>query len=138
MRGPPKTPLLTVDAIVCDEQGRVLMIERRNPPHGWALPGGFVDVGESCENAVARETMEETGLEAVSVRQFRTYSDPGRDPRGHTVAVVYIVEVRGEVQAADDARDARWYELDALPGEVAFDHRQILTDFVASGAVAGS
>jgi 8-oxo-dGTP diphosphatase len=122
-------PRPTVDAIVHRPGRGVLLVRRRNPPPGWALPGGFVDPGESCEDAVVRETLEETGLRVVRRRQFHVYSDPGRDPRVFTVGVVFVVEADGEPQAGDDAADARFFPLDALPDAVAFDHRRILEDF---------
>ena len=121
-------PRLAVDAIVERPGAGVLLIERRNPPPGWALPGGFVEYGETVEAAVARELEEETGLAAESVRQFRVYSDPARDPRGHTVAVVFVVTARGEPRGGDDARQARFFPWEALP-PLAFDHARILEDY---------
>jgi 8-oxo-dGTP diphosphatase len=131
MSGPPKTPNLAVDAIVARTGEGVLLIERRHPPPGWALPGGFVEVGETVEAAVARELQEETGLAVESVRQFRVYSDPARDPRGHTVSVVLVVHARGEPKGGDDARSARFFPWDALP-PLAFDHALILNDYRAA------
>ena len=118
---------LSVDAIE-EREGQVLLIERRNPPPGWALPGGFVEYGETVEQAVARELQEETGLIAQSVEQFRVYSDPRRDPRGHTVAVVFAVRARGEPVGGDDAKTARFFPWESLP-PLAFDHAQILSDY---------
>ncbi|MGI9302338.1 MAG: NUDIX domain-containing protein, partial [Gammaproteobacteria bacterium] len=104
----PVTPLLTVDIII-RLAGRplhdVVLVERRNPPAGWALPGGFVDVGESVENAAVREAKEETTLDVSLRLLLGCYSDPGRDRRGHTVSVVYIADAGGEPKAADDAQD---------------------------------
>lgn len=124
-----RNPFPTVDTVVF-RRGRVLLIRRRNPPEGWALPGGFVDYGESAEAAAARELREETGLEVVTLRLVGVYSAPGRDPRFHTLTVVYLAEATGDVQAGDDAADARWFSLAALPDEIAFDHRQIIEDAV--------
>ena len=124
----PTTPLLAVDAIV-DLPGRgVVLIERRNPPYGWALPGGFVDVGESVEDAVVREVLEETALRLRDARQFHVYSDPARDPRGHTVSVVFAGTASGEPRSGDDAKAVRVFAWDDLP-ELAFDHARILDDY---------
>jgi 8-oxo-dGTP diphosphatase len=127
--GPPRTPLLTVDGVVV-EAGAVLLIRRRNPPFAgrYALPGGFVDVGETVEAAVVREVREETGLDTAIERLLGVYSDPARDPRGHTVSVTYLLRRRGGTLAgADDADDARFFSLDGLP-PLAFDHAHILAD----------
>ena len=118
-------PRLTVDVLTSDAQGRVLLVERNQPPAGWALPGGFVDAGESLPAAAARELEEETGLRAEAMEQFHTYSDPHRDPRHHTVTTVFLARVTGELRAGDDAGDARYFPLDALP-TLAFDHADIL------------
>ena len=126
---PPRTPLLTVDGVVV-EDGAVLLIRRRNPPFAgrYALPGGFVDVGETVETAVVREVREETGVDTAIERLLDVYSDPSRDPRGHTVSVTYLLRRLGGILAgADDADDARFFALDALP-ELAFDHAHILAD----------
>jgi ADP-ribose pyrophosphatase YjhB (NUDIX family) len=123
-----KGPRVTVDAIVVRAE-KVLLVKRRWPPPGWALPGGFVDRGETLEQAVCRETMEETGLVVTKLRQFHAYSDPLRDPRHHTVGIVFEVESTGEPIAGDDAADCEFFAFDALPAEIAFDHRQILADF---------
>lgn len=127
----PQTPLLTVDVII--EMGEpdvpgVILIERKYPPSGWALPGGFVDVGESVTAAARREAAEETGLEVELAALLGCYSDPRRDPRGHTASVVYVARGRGELQAGDDAGDARVFALDSLP-VLAFDHPLILSDY---------
>ena len=123
-----RTIRLAVDAIVEIPGRGVLLVERRYPPPGWALPGGFVEYGETVEAAVARELLEETGLVSESARQFGVYSDPRRDPRGHTVSVVFIVTARGDPRGGDDARDARFFPWEALPS-IAFDHAQILADY---------
>jgi 8-oxo-dGTP diphosphatase len=103
-----KTPKLTVDAIV-EYQGKVILIKRKNPPHGWALPGGFVDVGETVEHAVRRELMEEANVELRGLKQFHVYSDPGRDPRFHTVSVVFMAIADKEPKAGDDAAEVGTY-----------------------------
>jgi 8-oxo-dGTP diphosphatase len=125
--GKPTTPLLTVDVII-EVEGGIVLIERKNPPPGWALPGGFVDVGESLAQAAVREAREETSLEVTLREQFFAYSDPKRDPRGATVSVVYLGSARGEARAADDAKNVKVWPLDALP-PTAFDHGTILDDY---------
>lgn len=128
----PLTPLLAVDIVIemTDRPGRpILLIERRNPPHGWALPGGFVDVGERLEDAARREAREEISLEVRLKALLGCYSDPGRDPRGHTVSAVYVAEAGGEPRAADDAANVQCFLPDALPGALAFDHALILADY---------
>ncbi len=130
--GRSETPLVTVDAIIelVDRPGRpIVLIERRNPPHGYAWPGGFVDVGESLERAAVREAREETGLDIALKMLLGCYSDPGRDPRGHTVSVVYIAEARGEPVARDDAKALGVYDPEQPPGPLAFDHATILDDY---------
>lgn len=124
----PRSPGLTVDVIIDNGDGRVLLIERRHVPEGWALPGGFVEVGETVEAAAIREAKEETGLDVQLVRQYHVYSDPARDPRGHTVAVVFVGRSTGTPSAGDDAKAARWFERGHLP-KLAFDHAQILSDY---------
>jgi len=119
-------PALTVDAIVAVRPGTVVLVERRFPPHGWALPGGFVDEGETTDVAVRRELREETGLDLHDVRLFGVYSDPARDPRGHTVSVVYTATASGVPVAGDDAGKAEVFDLDDLPGPLCFDHAEIL------------
>ena len=123
----PVTPLLTVDIII-EVAGGIVLIERKNPPHGWALPGGFVDVGESLAQAAVREAREETSLEVTLTEQFFAYSDPKRDPRGATTSVVFLGRATGTPRAEDDAKNIGVYALDALP-ELAFDHGQILDDY---------
>ncbi len=123
----PRTPLLTVDIIIEVSKG-IVLIERKNPPHGWALPGGFVDYGESLEDAAAREALEETGLAVTLTGQFHTYSAPGRDSRFHTVSTVFTAKANGTPKGADDALQARIFPEGELP-TLAFDHRQILHDY---------
>jgi len=123
-----RNPLLTVDIII-EIDGKIVLIERKNPPHGWALPGGFVDYGESIESAAVREAAEETSLAVKLTDQFYTYSDPHRDPRHHTVSTVFIATAQGEPHGADDAKTARLCGEADLPSAIAFDHRQILRDY---------
>lgn len=124
----PRNPLLTVDAII-ETEGGVVLIERKNPPFGWAIPGGFVDYGETVEDAVRREAREETGLDIEIVRQFHTYSDPDRDPRHHTVTVMFIASASGIPEAGDDAGKAAIFKRETLPDNIVFDHRQVLEDY---------
>lgn len=125
-----RNPKLTVDIII-DIGGKVVLIKRRNPPPGWALPGGFVDYGETVENAAAREAKEETSLDLCELRQFHVYSAPNRDVRGHTVSVVFTARGRGVPKADDDAQEIALFAHDSLPAAIAFDHRQILADYFA-------
>jgi ADP-ribose pyrophosphatase YjhB (NUDIX family) len=129
-----RNPVPTVDIIiqVDGDPDRIVLIERKNEPPGWALPGGFVDYGESLESAAVREALEETSLEVTLVRQFHTYSAPGRDPRLHTITTVFIATASGEPRGADDAKRAVVYGVKDLPADMAFDHGQILRDY-ASG-----
>lgn len=106
-----------------------MLIRRKNPPPGWALPGGFIDYGESAEAAVVREAREETSLEVALVELFHVYSDPRRDPRQHTLAVVFIAKARGTPRAADDAAAIGIFHEEDLPTPLAFDHDRILSDY---------
>jgi len=126
-----RNPALAVDIIIEIAERGIVLIERRNPPAGWAIPGGFVDYGESLEAAARREAREETGLDLDNLAQFRAYSDPGRDPRAHTVSVVFTARGKGVPKAADDAKNLAVFPLDALPGTLAFDHDRILADYSA-------
>ena len=122
-------PYVTVDGIVMVEGG-IVLIERTNPPFGWALPGGFMDRGESVEAAVIREVKEETGLDFKDIRLAGVSSMPGRDPRFHTVSVVFIGRGEGTLQAGDDAGAAKVFSPDSLPDRIAFDHRDIIARYV--------
>jgi ADP-ribose pyrophosphatase YjhB (NUDIX family) len=124
----PRNPFLTVDAII-EIEGGIILIKRKNPPPGWSIPGGFVDYGESLEDAVIREAKEETCLDINLVRQLHTYSDPGRDPRHHAVSTIFVATASGKPVAADDAKDVGIFTKDNLPDDIAFDHRQILDDY---------
>ena len=135
-----KNPVPTVDIIIrVSEAGSnagsgksegIVLISRKNPPHGWALPGGFVDYGESLEEAAVREAAEETSLHVTLERQFHTYSDPERDPRKHTITTVYIANARGVPEGADDASEARVFTIDAIPANLVFDHGRIIDDYI--------
>jgi len=122
-------PFLTVDGIVEYDNG-IVMIERSNPPLGWALPGGFVDYGETVEEAVKREIKEETNLEFSDFRILGVYSDPKRDARFHTVSIVFYGKGKGELRAASDAKNAKIYKLNSLPEKIAFDHKKIIRDYI--------
>ena len=122
-----KNPVPTVDIIIEFDDG-IVLVERKNPPHGWALPGGFVDYGESFEDAAVREAKEETTLDVTLTRQFHTYSAPDRDPRQHTASTVFIATADGMLQGADDALQARIFNRDNLP-ELVFDHALIVDDY---------
>ena len=128
----PQTPLLTVDVVIelLDRPGEIVLIERLHEPLGWALPGGFVDVGETVERAAMREAKEETGLEVTLIELLGVYSDPARDRRGHTVSVVYVGRAHGSPRGGDDARTARGF-FPETPPALAFDHATILEDYLA-------
>jgi len=123
-----KNPLPTVDIIIEVEAG-IVLIKRKNEPLGWAIPGGFVDYGESLEEAAVREAREETGLNVRLIRQFHTYSDPKRDPRFHAISTVYIAKAQGVPKAEDDAQDAEIFDRHNLPADIVFDHRKILEEY---------
>jgi 8-oxo-dGTP diphosphatase len=125
-----KRPLLTVDIIIeIAAGGGIVLIERKNPPYGWALPGGFVDEGESLEAAAVREAREETLLDVKLTCQMQAYSEPERDPRFHTVSVVFVAHATGTPVGSDDAARAEVFTEDNLPEPVAFDHARIIKDY---------
>lgn len=122
-----RNPFPTVDIIIRQGQ-QIVLVERKNEPLGWALPGGFVDYGESLEQAAVREAREETALELKNLRQFRAYSDPDRDPRQHNISMVFTAEGEGVLCGGDDAAQAKLFRLEALP-QLCFDHDKILADY---------
>ena len=127
-----RNPIPTVDIIIemSDRPHRpIVLIERLNEPYGWAIPGGFVDYGEPVEVAARREAQEETGLAIELIEQFQVYSDPSRDPRKHTMSVVFIAEAKGEPQAGDDAKGIALFESWRVPENLCFDHDRILRDY---------
>ena len=126
-----KNPVPTVDIIIQYKNG-IVLIERKNYPYGWAIPGGFVDYGESLEHAAIREAKEETSLDVELISQFHCYSDPSRDPRQHTISTVFIARGKGILMAKDDAKNTGFFTRDNLPEKIAFDHRKILTDYFNS------
>jgi 8-oxo-dGTP diphosphatase len=130
----PKTPLLSTDIIIelHDRPGHpIVLIERKHEPLGWALPGGFVDVGEMVEAAAVREAIEETNLEVSLVTMLGVYSEPRRDPRGHSVAIVWVARAAGDPVAMDDAAAVKVCDPQDLPKQLAFDHARILEDYRA-------
>jgi 8-oxo-dGTP diphosphatase len=126
-----RNPFPTVDIII-ELDGGIVLIDRRNEPFGWALPGGFVDYGESLESAAVREAREETSLEISNLRLLGCYSDPGRDVRMHTISTVFIATASGTPRAADDALELAIFKLDSLPEQLCFDHARILADYAAT------
>ena len=124
----PTTPLLTVDAVII-LNGKIVLIKRKNPPfrNSFALPGGFVEVGETTEAAVIRESQEETGLSIDIIKLVGVYSEPSRDPRGHTVSVCYLAVGHGEPRAATDAAGVALFDIKELP-DIAFDHQKMIED----------
>ncbi|MGB0712627.1 MAG: NUDIX domain-containing protein [Gammaproteobacteria bacterium] len=129
----PVTPQIAADIIIelTDRPGGpIVLIERLNPPYGWAIPGGFVDVGESVEAAAVREAREETDLKVTLVALLGLYSDPARDPRGHTATAVYCAHAQGRPRACDDAKSSAVFDLERLPKGLVFDHDQVLADYL--------
>jgi 8-oxo-dGTP diphosphatase len=139
------TPKVTVDIFILDSQeNHIVLIKRMNPPHGWALPGGFVDCGETTMQAAVREALEETGCRLARVEQFHTYSDPSRDPRGHGITVAYIAYTLDRAVAADDAKEVGYFNLHTMQTHTApnvyragfdipaktivFDHMEMIID----------
>ncbi len=124
-----KNPVPTVDIII-EIGDKIILIERKNPPYGWAIPGGFVDYGESLENAAMREALEETSVHVELYEQFYTYSRPDRDPRHHTITTVFLARaLKGIPRADDDAKSLELFTSDSLPDTIAFDHRDVLMDY---------
>lgn len=126
-----RNPFPTVDIIIETGNG-IVLIERKNEPFGWALPGGFVDYGESLEDAAVREAREETSLEVTGLRLLGCYSDPSRDRRFHTISTVFIAKGIGTPRAADDAKNLAVFDLKNLPETLCFDHARIIADYVGS------
>ena len=127
-----RNPTPTTDIIIelIDRPFRpIILVERENPPFGWAIPGGFMDYGESVENCAMREAKEEVSLEVDLVEQFYVYSDPQRDKRKHTISIVYIATAKGEPKAADDAKNVGIFHLWEIPDNLCFDHNIILRDY---------
>jgi len=122
-----------VDIIIevqrADGKEGIVLIKRKNPPHGWALPGGFVDYGESLEEAAVREAKEETSLDVQLEKQLHTYSEPDRDPRQHTISTVFVASAQGKPEAADDAQEIGIFTQEEINFSLAFDHNRILTDY---------
>ena len=127
-----RNPFPTVDIIIEVNDTGIVLIKRKNPPHGWAIPGGFVDYGETVEETGVREAKEETGLDVELTRLLGVYSDPDRDPRVHTVSTVFVARASGTPVGLDDAAEARVFTRDNLPDDLAFDHRSILDDYFSS------
>jgi 8-oxo-dGTP diphosphatase len=125
----PRNPYLAVDVII-EMEGGIVLVERRNEPRGWALPGGFVDYGEGVEDAATREAKEETCLDVRLKELLYVYSRPDRDPRQHTTSVVFVGEAKGIPRGADDAREARVFPTSALPQPLCFDHAEIVEDYL--------
>lgn len=124
-----RNPIPTVDIIIEVEGRGIVLIERANAPHGWALPGGYVDYGESLESAAVREAREETSLEVELVGQFHTYSDPARDARQHNISTVFVARASGNPVAASDARGVGIFRRNSLPFPLMFDHARIIEDY---------
>ena len=124
-----RNPFPTVDIII-GFSGKIVLIERKNPPLGWALPGGFVDYGETLENAAIREVREETGLKLLSLFQFKAYSDPSRDSRQHNISFVFFAHATGKLKAGDDAKQVSLFDPKNLPKPLCFDHETIINDFL--------
>ena len=126
-------PIPAVDVIIgfknSDDKDGIILIYRKNEPHKWALPGGYVEYGETLEDAAKREAEEETSLVITILRQFHAYSDPERDPRHHIISTVYIASATGVPSANDDAQDVGIFSKDSLPSDIAFDHKKIITDY---------
>jgi ADP-ribose pyrophosphatase YjhB (NUDIX family) len=123
-----RNPFPTVDIII-QVEGGIVLIKRKNPPYGWAIPGGFVDYGETLEAAAVREAREETCLDVELISQLGAYSEPDRDPRHHTISFVYVARAKGTPKASDDASATGVFDMTSLPKTIAFDHSRILNDY---------
>ena len=123
-----RNPLPTADVVI-EVGDRVVLVRRKHPPPGWAIPGGFVEVGETVESAAVREALEETGLHVTLTTLLGVYSDPARDPRHHTISTVYVGRASGAPTGGDDAAEARLFSEGDLPSPLAFDHAKILADY---------
>jgi ADP-ribose pyrophosphatase YjhB (NUDIX family) len=126
-----KNPIPTTDIII-DLNGGIVLIQRKNFPYGWAIPGGFIDYGETAGNAAQREAEEETSLKVTDLKLFNVYSSPDRDPRQHTISVVFTARAQGQPRAADDASDIGVFSEKNIPYPLAFDHAKILADYFGS------
>jgi ADP-ribose pyrophosphatase YjhB (NUDIX family) len=126
-----RNPIPTVDMII-DTGAGIILIKRKNPPFGWAIPGGFIDYGESAEEAARREANEETSVEITDLKLLGVYSDPERDPRHHTISVVFTARAQGDPKAGDDAAELGVFTQANLPSPLAFDHSKILQDYFNS------
>jgi ADP-ribose pyrophosphatase YjhB (NUDIX family) len=128
-----RNPIPTVDIIIETESEKgakgIVLIKRKNPPPGWAIPGGFVDYGEKAEDCAIREAKEETSLDVHDLKLLGVYSEPNRDPRHHTISAVFMAKAEGKPKAADDAKEAGIFTKENLPSPIAFDHRKILDDY---------
>ena len=123
-----RNPIPTADILILRDN-QIVLIKRKNPPYGWALPGGYVEEGESVENAAIREAKEETGMDVQLDSLFYVYSDPKRDPRQHNIAIAFTAHADGEPAGSDDAAEAKYFDLDKLP-ELAFDHATVIKDYL--------
>lgn len=125
-----KKPSIAVDIIIeFPDEDSVILIKRKNPPYGWAIPGGFIEYGESAEETAVREAKEETNLDIELIAQLHSYSESWRDPRGHTISIVFVAKGKGEPSAMDDAKEIGIFKENNLPEEIAFDHRRILKHY---------
>lgn len=127
-----KSPRVTADVIIELGNRGIVLVKRKNPPLGWALPGGFVNYGESLEDAAIREAKEETSLDVKLTRQLHTYSSPDRDPRGHTITTVFVATASGTPRASSDAQEIEVFKRSVIPKNMAFDHKKILDDYFAA------
>ena len=127
-----KNPFPTVDCVIYTPGFGIVLVKRKNPPFGWALPGGFVDYGESVEKAAIREALEETSLHVKLTNLLGVYSEPDRDPRQHTISTIFMASANNphEINGQDDALEAAYFPVNALPEEIAFDHAKVIADAI--------